>query len=42
MFTKENGNIPVGIVCCHVDDFLHAGEKEFQFVAQTKAEIPSW
>lgn len=30
LFTKENGNILVGIVCCHVDDFLHAGEMEFQ------------
>nr|XP_034319149.1 uncharacterized protein LOC109620710 [Crassostrea gigas] len=30
VFTKQSGKRLTGIVCCHVDDFLHAGEVEFE------------
>jgi hypothetical protein len=30
MFIKENGEMLIGIVCCHVDDFLRAGNTEFK------------
>ena len=29
MFYLHKGDILSGIVCCHVDDFLHAGEEHF-------------
>lgn len=41
VFTKQSGKRLTGIVCCHVDDFLHAGEVEFEDVVQTKTEISS-
>ena len=32
MFYLHKGDKLSGIVCCHVDDFLHAGEEHFDYI----------
>jgi hypothetical protein len=30
VFTLMKEKLDIGIICCHVDDFLHAGNEEFE------------